>query len=157
MLGFDLGETKSVTAFGVEWKIGLLPLGKYEELHLAFTEAYFPIYSHTESAHRDAINGEVLVEGSESCTECREVGARASLKLAPIYRELFRWGVKGWAAPKLPFESENENYLGQGYDCVKKSVVERLARISRGDLVRSLALEVMRANNLTAEEVLGFK
>lgn len=155
MIGVDVSETTTFSGFGTQWQIGLLPLGKYEELFHAFSEGYRPVYLHMAAAHE--AKREMPSEVMEECERCHELNTRAAFSLGPVYREFVRWGVRSWASPKPARETEPEQYAGNTYTVLKHPVVEMLGRVERGELVRRLALEVIKANTLSADEVLGFK
>ncbi len=139
MIFLDDNERETVEIRGVKWEIGPIPIGKLEELELAADDARREI-SRTP-------------EGSPERDAARD---RWWIAYRPVAREVVRWGVKGWNAPKLAYVAETEQFAGATRTVLAKQIAERLSRVDGGNLLAEIAAAVLKANRLAADDILGF-
>lgn len=132
MIFLDESQREPVTIGPVTYQIGPVPVGKLEVLELAISEARRSV-------------GEIGPD---------EAG-KLLVAVLPAYRELVRWGLKGWSLPR-PLELVREPFAGGSCEVVAPRLVEVLSRVNSGALVVSLAHEVLRCNRISEEELLGF-
>jgi hypothetical protein len=144
----DLSEHVRWERGGVVWTLGYLPLGKDDELRVAFAEAYAPVIE-ARPAEGDA-SPEARARFLAVARETRPFVLRA-------YADFVRWGVVGWDLPGLPSTKERVTYGGESYDVLPARVVALLGRVDHGALLEELALRVMQMNALTQEDLLGFR
>jgi len=147
MLGYDISETTTISIAGAEWTIGLIPLAKYDELADAVEESNRAFARHARTHTRP----------DEACDQCAALLGSAARKLRPTYREAVRWGLRGCDAPGIEVLTESTRLAGKDYPVVPVSMVERLARVAGGALVRRLGIAILDANRLCAKEILGFR
>lgn len=133
-------ERVEVESHGVKWQIGPIPIGKLDEFELAVAEARRPLAG--------------LVEGTP---EHAAALARWWVDYAKVSRDVVRWGVKGWDAEKLPRRTEKAEAAGRSFDVLTPAIVEALSRVASGALVSFLAGEVLKANRVDGDALLGFK
>lgn len=164
MIGLDINETTEVEVAGGKWRVGVVPWGKMEALRLALGEA---------ADARTAASQKVIdAKGDEAATAAavRE-WQRASVPYLEACAEIVRWGVRSTPVERLnaiPMGSEKAD--GVEVQVLDRRVVEVLKR-TRGPeeldedgkpkltprLVDSLALAVITENDVSAEDLLGFK
>jgi hypothetical protein len=134
----DVAERVIWAHAGVTWSLTYLPFGKDEELRAVFLAAYKPVH--------DAPEGE---------KDAASKAHRPALMRA--YAEIVRWGVVGWDLPKLPCRKAPVTYAGETYQVLEPGVALLLGKVNHGNLLEELALQVLRVNALTEEDLLGFR
>lgn len=150
MLGIDLGERAKVTVMGVEFTLGLIPWGKFEELRLQLDRAYQPLAAPTAAKEAAPLDPAARAAW-DAAIEAQ------SPAISATYREFVRWGLKGWRLGKVALEFDEVEFAGLRYQVVKHELVDFLAHVAHGKACTELGLAILKANALDEETLLSFR
>jgi hypothetical protein len=153
MISVTGNETFEVELFGKKWTGGMIPLIKLDELLDAVNAEQAPFNKHAFEFHLDA-EGNVRAD-APACDQCTVLLDASAKALRISHRDAVRWGLKATSAP-IELKTEKVALAGKEYVVLADSVIDTLARVGKGVVVRQIATAILDANQLSPRDVLGF-
>ncbi len=158
MLFLDPTEFERVTVKGVEWLIGPVPARVMDVLRIRLAEAQRKadagdVFERVKAV-RDA-DGNIPDPALRA--EHAEAVQRWAGAVGPVYRDFVKWGIRGWNGAAIPFAAVDEQVDGVTFQVLAPRLLEMFSRVDGGDLVVGLGNKVRAANELSMEDLLGFK